>query len=296
MLTLSPVSSTVNAANGLPVGTLSPTATSLLDALQQVARLVGAARGYHRQTSQITFFAPVESVALSIGVSRQTVYNWLPSLVDRGLVAQRGHYATVNGQTRMDGSLWAVKVRDTPSAAEIDYDYLRGSYRSLAHDIANKRTAWSLYSQSSRNRNVVDISHILTFALPPTQKPLRDDCKAVQAPVLESLIDVPYVPLVGRSDAVDDAAQAMSGALGTPAKDLNLMRWIIWQLVRLSQVQGKDYFYAVFLVAQRAGVEKRENACSNPTGLFISRLKSAGIWSELKNAPPARVGTKPLKA
>lgn len=275
---------------------LSPTATRLLDALQQVARLVGAARGYHRQTSQVTFFAPVESVAVSIGVSRQTIYNRLPELVDRGLVAQRGHYATVNGQTRMDGSLWAVKVRDTPSAAKIDHDYMKVSYRSLGSDIASGRTAWSLYSQSPRNTGVIDISCVLLFALPPTQNPLANDCKADSAPVLESLLDVPYAPLEGRGDAVDGAAQAMSKALGTPAKDINLMRWIVWQLVRLSQVQGRDFFYSVFLVAQRAGVEKRENACSNPTGLFVSRLKSAGIWSELKNAPPARVGARPLKA
>ncbi len=278
-----------------PPESLSPTATRLLDALQQVGRLVGAARGYHPNTSQVTFFAPVESVALAIGVSRQTVYNRLPELVDRGLVAQTGHYCTHNGCTRSDGSLWAVKVRDTPSAARIDYDYLKGSYRSLADDIATGRTAWAALQSIPRNRNVVNISYVLTFALPPAQESLNDDCKAVTAPALESLIDVPYAPLDGRSAAVERAAEAMSTSLGTPAKDINLMRWIVWQLVRLSQVQGRDYFYSTFLMVQRAGVEKREHACKNPTGLFISRLKSAGIWSELKTAPPCRVGYRPTK-
>lgn len=279
-----------------PPETLSPTATRLLDALQQVGRLVGAARGYHPNTSAVTFFAPVESVALAIGVSRQTIYNRLPELVDRGLVAQTGHYCTHNGCTRSDGSLWAVKLLDTPSAAKIDYDWLKGSYRSLADDVANGRTAYSLYSQTPRRNHSVDISYVLTFALPPTESPLANDCKASEAPVLESLLDVAYVPLDGRSEAVEMAADAMSTVLGTPAKDINLMRWIVWQLVRLSQVQGKDYFYAVFLTVQRAGVDKRENACKNPTGLFISRMKAAGIWSELKNAPPCRVGSRPLKA
>ena len=279
-----------------PPESLSPTATRLLDALQQVGRLVGAARGYHPNTSAVTFFAPVESVALSIGVSRQTVYNRLPELVDKGLVAQTGHFCTHNGQTRMDGSLWSVKVRDTPSAAKIDYDYLKGSYRSLADDIAKGRTAYALYSQSPRNTGVVDISCILTFALPPAKPSLANDCKAATAPALESLMDVPYAPLDGRSEAVDSAARAVSSALGGAAKDLNLYRWLIWQLVRLSQGQGKDYFYAVFLTVQRASVEKREHACKNPTGLLISRLKSAGIWSEMKNAPPNRVGVRPLKS
>ncbi len=279
-----------------PPESLSPTATRLLDALQQVGRLVGAARGYHPNTSQVTFFAPVESVALSIGVSRQTVYNRLPELVDRGLIAQTGHYCTHNGCTRSDGSLWAVKVLDTPSAAKIDYDYLKGSYRSLADDIATGRTAWAALQSVPKNRNVVDINYILTFALPPTQESLTDDCKATTAPALESLIDVPYAPLDGRSAAVEMAAEAMSTLLGTPAKDINLMRWIVWQLVRLSQGQGRDYFYTVFLMVQRAGVEKREHACKNPTGLLISRMKAAGIWAELKAVRHTRIAIRPIRA
>ncbi len=279
-----------------PPETLSPTATRLLDALQQVGRLVGAARGYHPNTSQVTFFAPVESVALAIGVSRQTVYNRLPELVSAGLVAQTGHYCTHGGVTRSDGSLWAVKVLDTPSAAKIDYDYLKGSYRSLADDIATGRTAWAALQSTPRNRNVVDISHILTFALPPAWESLNDDCKAIAAPALESLIDVPYAPLDGRSAAVEMAADAMSTSLGTPAKDINLMRWIVWQLIRLSQVQGRDYFYTVFLMVQRAGVEKRESACKNPTGLLISRLKVSGIWSELKAVRHTRIAVRPIRA
>ncbi len=272
---------------------LSPTATRLLDALQQVGRLVGAARGYHRQTSQVTFFAPVESVALAIGVSRQTVYNRLPELVDKGLVAQTGHYCTHNGCTRSDGSLWSVKVLDTPSAAKIDYDFLKGSYRSLSDDIAKGRTAYALYSQTPRRNHSVDVSYILTFALPPTKESLANDCKTIEAPVLESLCDVPYAPVEGRSAAVDGAAQALSTALGGASKDINLFRWLVWALLRLKTASNRDYFYTVFLMVQRCAVEKRESACKNPTGLLISRMKAAGIWSEMKNAPPVRVGRVP---
>lgn len=276
-----------------PSENLSCTAEKLFSALSQVGRLVGAARGYHPNTSQVTFFAPVESVALSIGVSRQTIYNRLPELVDKGLVAQTGHYCTHGGVTRADGSLWAVKVTDTPSAAKIDYDWLKGSYRSLADDIATGRTAWAALQSVPRSRNVVDISHILTFALPPAKSPLRNDCKASEAPALESLLDVPYAPVEGRSAAVDGAAQAVSSALGGASKDINLFRWLVWTLLRLKMASNRDYFYTAFLMVQRAGVEKRENACKNPTGLLISRLKAAGIWSEMKNAPPIRIGARP---
>ena len=274
----------------------SPTALKLFTALVQVAKLVAAARGYHRQTSQVTFFAPVESVALAIGVSRQTIYNRLPELVTAGLVAQTGHYCTHNGCTRMDGSLWAVKVRDTPGRAHIDYDFLKDSYRSLGDDIATGRTAWNLLQSNPRRNQPVDISYILTFALPPLKNSLSNDRKAIGAPALESLIDVPYAPVEGRSAAVQQAAEAISAVLGGARKDLNLYRWLVWRLLRLEQQQGKSYYYAVFLMIQRAGVEKRENSCKNPTGLLVSRLKSAGIWAELKNAPPGRIGRRPLKA
>lgn len=302
MHSLSPVGSPVQTAlpagfsNGNPVETLSPTAERLLDALQQVARLVAAARGYHRQTSQVTFFAPVESVAVSVGVSRQTIYNRLPELVAAGLVSQTGHFCTHNGQTRLDGSLWAVKVRDTPGRARIDPDYLKGSYRSLGDDIATGRTAWAVYSQHPRGSHLVDISPILTFALPPTKNPLASDCKGIAAPQLESLLDVPYAPLEGRSAAVDGAAGAVSSVLGGAKKDINLYRFIIWALLRLQAASNKDYFYSSFLMIQRCAVERRENACKNPTGLLIARLKAAGIWAELKNAPPGRIGRRPLKA
>lgn len=297
VLTLSPAGRAVKPAkDGLPTGALTGTAQRLLDALQRVAALVAAARGYHRNTSQVTFFAPVESVAVSVGVSRQTIYNRLPELVAAGLVCQTGHYCTVNGQTRMDGSLWAVKLRDTPGRARIDPDYLKGSYRSLGDDIASGRTAWAVYSQSPRNTGAVDISPILTFALPPAQKSLASDCKAIAAPALESLLDVPYAPVEARSEAVDAAAGAISSVLGGARKDLNLYRWLVWALLRLKSATNRDYFYSVFLMIQRCAVEKRENGCKNPTGLLISRLKAAGIWQEMKLAPPGRIGRRPIRA
>jgi DNA-binding Lrp family transcriptional regulator len=294
VLTLTSVSSSVKTAKGLPVDYLSGTAARLLDALQQVAELVKAARGYHQNTSQVTFFAPVESVALAIGVSRQTVYNRLPELRSKGLVQQKGHYCSHNGQTRSDGSLWAVKLDlGTTGAAKIDYDWLKGSYRSLGDDIATGRTAWKILQSNPRVKDSVDISYILTFALPTDSEPIKYDRKAVAAPVLETLLDVPYAPVEGRSGAVDSSAEAVRIVLGGESKNINLYRWLVWRLLKLQQSGQRDYFYAVFLMVQRAGVEKRENACKNPTGLLISRLKNTGIWKELQNAPPGQIGTKP---
>ncbi len=285
------VSSGLTVAKGTPVGTLSGTAHRLLDALQQVARLVKAARGYHENCSQVTFFAPVETVALAIGVSRQTVYNRLPELRSKGLVAQQGHYCTHNGQTRMDGSLWSVKIKDTPGKAKIDYDYLKKSYRNLGDDIETGRTAWNILQSTPRRDNSVDISYILTFALTPDSESIRDDCKAVGKPVLENILDVAFVPLEGRSEAVDSSAEAIRTTLGGKKSDINLYRWLVWALLRLEQQQQKSYYYQVFLMIQRVSVEKRENACKNPTGLLISRLKSSGIWQELKNCKQSRIGT-----
>jgi len=285
----------VQSAKGLPVGTpktLSGTASILFSALREVAELAKIERGYHKKTSQVTFFAPVESVALAIGVSRQTVYNRLPELVSKGLVEQIGHYCTHNGQTRSDGSLWAVKLDlETTGRAKIDYDWLKGSYRSLGDDIATGRTAWAALQSNPRRKNSVDISYITTFALSPDSKSLGNDCKAADAPALESLLDVAYAPVEGRGEAVDIAAQGISATLGGAKKDINLYRWLVWSLLRLEQQQQKTYYYQVFLMVQRCGVEKRENACTNPTGLLVSRLKAAGIWQDLKNCKQSRIGT-----
>jgi hypothetical protein len=295
MLLLTPVSSPVQTAKGLPVGTqeaLSRTASILFLALQEVAELAKIERGYHKKTSQVTFFAPVDSVALAIGVSRQTIYNRLPELVLRGLVEQTGHFCTHNGCTRSDGSLWAVKLDlETTGRAKIDYDWLKGSYRSLGDDIATGRTAWAALQSNPKRKDLIDISYITTFALSPDSKSLSNDCKATDAPALESLLDVAYAPVEGRGEAVDIAAQGISATLGGAKKDINLYRWLVWQLLRLEQQQQKTYYYQVFLMVQRCGVEKRENACKNPTGLLVSRLKAAGIWQDLKNCKQSRIGT-----
>ncbi len=286
--TFASVGNAVNVTVGLTVGTPE----KLLDALQQVAKLVSAARGYHRQTSQVTFFAPVASLAVAIGVSRQTIYNHLPKLKQAGLVAQTGHFCQHNGRVVRDGSLWAVKIRDTPAPAKIDYDFLKGSYRSLGADIASGRTAWNLYSNSPRRNHSVDISCVLPFALPPASESITGYCKDRQAPQLESLMDLPYVPVEGRREAVEASAEAMRVSLGAAKKNINLFRFIVWALLRLEQQKQKSYYYQIFLMVQRCAVDRDENACKNPTGLFISRLKSSGIWTELKNLKQSRIGIR----
>lgn len=273
--------------------TLSETGRRIYTALVGTALEVSQERKYHPNTSQVTFFSPVDSVAMAVGVSRQTIYNRLPELVERGLVEQTAHFCTLNGQTRADGSLWAVKlVPELPGKAKIDFSYMKQSYRDLGTDIQAGRTAWSALQSYSREDNEVDISYILAFALTPNLQANKDDCKADEALALESLLDVAYAPVAARNEAVDNAAKAVASHLGSSTSSLNFYRWLIWALLRLEK-QGVSYFYQVFLLVQRAGVDRRENACKNAGGLFVSRLKQSGIWKELREVKHTRVGTSP---
>lgn len=65
---------------------LSSTALELFKALHQVGVEVGAARGYHAKVTQVSFFAPVEAVALALGVHRVTVWRAAGELRALGLV------------------------------------------------------------------------------------------------------------------------------------------------------------------------------------------------------------------
>ena len=90
---------------------LSLTALSLFRALHEVGVEVSVERGYHPKTSQVSFFVPVEAVALALGVHRCTVYRALPELRALGLIDARAHYTTHRGRTVSDGTVWAVRLR-----------------------------------------------------------------------------------------------------------------------------------------------------------------------------------------
>ncbi len=235
---------------------------------------------------------------MAIGVSRQTIYNRLPELVEAGLVDHRAHYCNYQGRTRADGSLWAVRLNPGESAApvRVELDWLQGHYRDLGADIVAGRTAWAaLQSYPRIDKSEIDLKPVLSFAISPLEKTINHDCKADDRPDLEALLDVTYADDAARNDAVDLAARAMAAELGASSSSLNFYRWLVWSLLRLEKAGRGSYWYQVYLMVQRAGVDRREGSCTNPGGLFVSRLKASRIWEELRAAPPVRVGVRPAK-
>jgi hypothetical protein len=278
---------------------LSGAALTLFRALHTSAVEVGAARGYHPNTSQVSFFCPVEAVALALGRHRSTVYRALAELRAAGLVDQRGHYTTHRGRTRSDGAVWCVRLHPGRGCrARLSYGDLKRQYRDLSGDVEAGRTVWALMEQSKEQpkRAGVNLNHIRQWSLSPTeQNPVTPDCRTAARRDLESLLDVQHAPREARGAAVDLAAQALAQALSDRA-GVNFYRRLVWQLLRRSDATGDDHSYSVYLAAQRAAVDASEGFARRPGALFVSRLKAAPWWDEVMRGPPVRVGVRPVEA
>jgi hypothetical protein len=279
--------------------TLSSTALMLFRALHNVAVEVAAARGYHPNTSQVSYFAPLEAVALALGCHRSTVYRALPELRAAGLVDHRGHFTTYRSRTRADGSVWAVRLRPVGGCrARLSYGDLKRQYRDLGGDVEAGRTVWSTMRQSKElpKKAGVDFGLIRRWALPPTDKtPVTSDCRTASRRDLEAVLDVQHAPREARGAAVDLGAQALAAALRDRG-GVNFYRRLMWALLRRSDAGGSAPFDAVYLAAQRAAVDAAEGFARRPGALFTSRLKAAAWWGEVMRGPPVRVGVRPVEA
>jgi DNA-binding IclR family transcriptional regulator len=280
-------------------GSLSDTALTLFRALHTVAVEALELRGYSPGTSEVSLFCPVEAVALALGCHRATVYRALAELRAAGLVDCRGHFTTHRGRTRADGAVWAVRLRPVGGCkARVGYGDLKRQYRNLSGDIETGRTVWAAMRQSKENpsNGVVNLNHIRRWSLSSTNpKPVTSDCRTAPRRSLESLLDVPHVERSERSAAVSLAAEALAAALRDRG-GVNFYRRLLWMLLRRFDATGEDFSYQVYLAAQRASVDAAEGFARRPGALFVSRLKAAPWWSEVMNAPPSRVGVRPLEA
>jgi hypothetical protein len=112
---------------------------------------------------------------------------------------------------------------------------------------------------------------------------------------LEAVLDVQYAGQEERGAAVDGAARALAAALSDRG-GVMFYRRLLWQLLRRHDATGAAPFHTVYEQARRARVDAAEGFARRPGALFVSRLKDAPWWSEVWDAPPTRVGGRPLKA
>lgn len=274
---------------------LSSTALTLFRALHQVSVEACEARGYVPTVSQVVLFCPAEQVARAVGIHPSTLYRVLPELVEAGLVEARGHYTTLRGRTRSDGTAWAVRLRPVGGCkARLGYSDLKAQYRDLGGDIAAGRTSWALMRESKNpTRGDVDLELIRRWALPPssTKSPLPYDSRTAARRSLEAVLDVQHAEKEQRNSMVDLAAEALSQAL-SDAGGRNFYRRLLWQLLRAHDRHQGDHFFAVYLIAVRAQVDVREAFARKGGALFTSRVKGATWWDEVMRGPPVRVGAR----
>lgn len=280
--------------------TLSPTALTLFRALHEVAVESVEARGYHPGVSEVILFCPAEQVARAVGISRATLYRTLPELTEAGLVDARGHYTTLRGRTRADGTLWAVRLRPVGGCrARLGYGDLKAKYRDLGGDIKAGRTSWAMLRQSKdKSLREINLDLIRAWALPPSpsKPPLPIDRLTAARRSLEAVLDVRHAEKGERSAAVSLAAEALAAALRDRA-GTNYYRKLLWQLLRRFDATGDAApFAVVYEQARRAAADVAEGFGRRPGGLFTSRLKRASWYEAVMTGPPTRVGVRPLEA
>jgi hypothetical protein len=262
---------------------LSDTTRKIYTALVATGLEVALERKYSPNVSQVVFFACAESVALACGVHPATLYRKLPELQEAGLVASTGHYCTHNGQTRLDGTVWAVRV--TPgrgSKVTIGFDWLKRSYRCLGADIEAGKTAWAQMreSKSTRGKSAINLSPVRRWALSSTDKiPVKVDSRTID---LASIFDVPTVPKQSRAEKIFEAAKAISAVLNDNSSHRFYMS-VLWGLTKLRDRGAGDYFGTLHLMVSRCSVDVLEGFARDGNGgkLLVSRLKQAGLYDEI---------------
>jgi DNA-binding transcriptional ArsR family regulator len=277
--------------------TLSDTARKIYTVLVATGLEVSLERQYSPKVTQVVFFACAESVALAVGVHPSTVYRKLPELRQAGLVHAVGHFCTHNGRTRLDGSVWAVRLTPTwGSAARVPFDFLKKQYRCLGDDIEAGRTAYQQMRESYPTRDKLEIrlDHILRWALStPDKNPVTFDSRTTKRVDLELIFDVPSVPKQDRAETIFKAAKTMSAVLND-SRSTRFYMAVLWGLTKLRDRGAGDYFGTLHTMISRCAADVTEGWARDGNGgaLFVSRLKDAPFFDEVMRQPLIRVGNR----
>ncbi len=300
---------TVSASNGLDVARevtrrlsqmLPDSAGTIYTALVAAAVETAFKRGYriNKALATVTFHCPLEQVAKACHMSRQTVWRHLPALKELGLVDFRTHKGAFFGNTRNTGTLFAVRLNPSRgSRAKLTNDELRHRWRDLEADYKRYRLSSLTLKRhvETYTRDSPNIDLITAWSAPLNPTTDRNPVKTLGNKRLESVLDVVSAEKPERNRMVGLAAEALATALGD-AGSVSWYQKLLWQLLRRSDATGEDFSYQVYLAAVRASVDAREGFARRAGALLQSRLKTAAWFDPVMNAPPVRVGTKPIKS
>lgn len=231
-----------------------------------------------------------ELLALHLGISRATLYRHLPSLKETGLVAYKGHVSPLKGVGRMDGTLFAVSLREGYKALLRREDYKHG-WRNLAADIASGvRTAWHVVKAVRQSENPrgkeVNYSQILQWAVNPgtTEKPVIHDCLKANGGSLEDYVYtldlLSEAHPTKRGEIVDRYARALARAY-RDSDNLNFWRWLLWRVLE-GDSRGLGSLYQLQNALTRLKTDIEEwGELKKPGALLVARLRQAGVWDSL---------------
>ncbi len=279
--------------------TLSPTAKTLYQVLVATSVETAKSKGYSPAITHMTLHCPLEQVAAAIGVSRVTVWRYLPELKALGLVDWRTHKGTCRGQVRNTGTVWQVRLTPTCGrGAKLSYQDMKHKWRpNFDAEVRTGRTSYRVLQHTKRtNTSAFNLDKILAWTLSQrATSPVMPVCFGAAKPELECVLDVMHAKKEERNVAVRLGAEALASALN----DNGSVSWyqkLLWSLLRHRELTGQDYSYSVYLAAQRARTDASEGFAKRAGALFHSRLKKAAWFEAVMNAPPIRVGIKPAEA
>ncbi len=271
---------------------LTPQSCKVFEFVYLYACSHALSRGQSLKAFQISFFLPAETIHLATGVPTRTVYDALSRIKALGLIDHRGHVVTLEGYgNRCDGTVFAVKLDALRGgAARVTYDDLKvDDYRNLGDDIAAERTVYRIAQSETWVGNVKDnlcrlLSWIFSKCTRPwdaeVSKPRFMTVQASSKLGLEAVLEVATGPATTRGRRIGAAATAIAGALGDQH---SLAFW--WKfcdrLASLAECGCHDYSATVIACMQREIAAKTEGFARNAAALFVSRLKSSGIYGEI---------------
>lgn len=271
---------------------LSGTAILLYQALYTIAIEAKEARGYAEGVAAVTLHCPVDIVAMALQRHRVTIWRAARQLREAGLLDSRPHKATLDGRTVNDGELWAVALRPIEGGVRLRYEDLSfAGWRDLAGDVERGRTAHAAMQQSINPPDIeIDFNLLREWALSPVEafNPSLSDCCASSRHDLETVLDVQHASRSERPEMVGAAADSLCAAL-RDAGGRRFYMLLLWQLLRAQDATGAAPWHMVYEQARRARSDALEGYGRKPGALFVSRLKAAPWWSEIRAAPPARV-------
>lgn len=271
---------------------LTPQSCKVFEFVHLYACSHALSKGQSLKAHQISFFLPAETISLATSVPPRTVYDALKRMKALGLVDYRGHVTTLAGYgNRCDGTVFAVKLDALRTgAARVTFEDLKvDDYRNLEDDIAEGRTVYRLAQSETWGDNFkVSICRLLSWiASQCTQtwdaevsKPRFMTMQASSKLGLEAVLEVATGPATTRGRRIGAAATAIAGALGDQH---SLAFW--WKfcdrLASLAECGCHDYSATVIACMQREIAAKTEGFARNAAALFVSRLKSSGIYGEI---------------